>query len=46
MQTEEKSMGDVAREESRRAHSDQHAASGTHVSKTLVTCRAKASPAG
>lgn len=34
MQTEEKSMGDVVREESRRAHSDQHAASGTHVFKS------------
>lgn len=29
MQTEEKSVGDVIREESGRAHSDQHAASGT-----------------
>lgn len=29
MQTEEKSVGDVFREESGRAHSDQHAASGT-----------------
>lgn len=30
MQAEEKSVGDVVREESRRAHSDQHAASGTN----------------
>lgn len=29
MQTEEKSVGDVVREESGRAHADQHAASGT-----------------
>lgn len=29
MQTEEESLGDVLRKESRGAHSDQHAASGT-----------------
>lgn len=39
MQTEEKSMGDVAGEEGRRAHSDQHAASGTHLSEySLAAC--------
>lgn len=32
MQTEEKSVGDVIREESWRAHSDQYAASGTNLS--------------
>lgn len=38
MQTEEKSVGDVIREESGRAHSDQHAASGTQWTSGVDNC--------
>lgn len=37
VQTEEKSMGDVIREESGRTHADQHAASGTQSNTSLKT---------
>ncbi len=38
MQTEEKSVGDVIREEGGRAHSDQHATSGRHKLYTFKKC--------